>query len=168
MFINMDSFETYLNKAQKSLFRFEGLQDYGAEDDKSEIRFFIKTGTVQTHPADVEWCRQIKQKNERGITTARVRLVLTPLTEYTKWELAWHKEVSAFSGDDIRVIETADLPDFWIIDDSIVLILKYGPRGKFLGFELIDEAENIAPYIEYKNFLMKNSVPVSQYLDSHK
>jgi len=158
-------------KATKSLFRFEGLQDYTAMDGEEEISHFIKTGALLTKPQDVDWCRNMKLKNERGMFTGRVRMVVKPLNNYTKWELAWHKAAAEFSGDDIRIIDEDSfkaifpkaLPDFWMMDDKHVFTLVYGPQGKFIRGEQVPD-DQVGEYINYKNTLIYNSVHVREYL----
>lgn len=136
-------------------------------DGEEEIQHFIQTGALLTVPENVEWCRDMKSKNERGISTARVRMVRRPLNDYTKWELAWHKAAAAFSKDDIRVIEEDafkslfpnGLPDFWMVDDKLVFRLVYGPQGKYLRSEPVSP-DQVTLYVKYKNVLLSNSKPI--------
>ncbi|MDB5258977.1 MAG: hypothetical protein JWO73_185 [Candidatus Taylorbacteria bacterium] len=166
----MDQISLYFDQAQKSLFRFEGLQDYTAMDGEEIVRHFIETGSLQIRPEDTEWWQEMRKKRERGIRTSRVRLVTKPLNDYTRWELAAHAAASAYSGDDIRVVESdrfrelfpEQFPDFWMIDDAYVFLLEYGPRGMHLGSVMADE-KDVPKYIEYKNMLMEDSVKIAEY-----
>ncbi len=160
-----------LDNATQSLFRFEGLQDYTAMDGEGEINHFIQTGKLLTTPETVEWCQKMKAMNERGIITTRVRMIVVPLNNYTKWELAWHKAAAEFSGDDIRVIEEdkfkvlfpKGLPDFWMIDHKEVVTLAYGPQGKFLKSEQVSLSQ-VGEYVNYRDLLLQNSIQIAKYL----
>ncbi len=165
----MDPFDTYFKKATKSLFRFEGLQDYSAEDGDEFTRKFLETGILPIDPRDDSWCQEMKKKNEDGMITQRVRLVKRPLNAYTIAELAWHKEAAAFSGDDIRIVEEEvfsalfpnGLDDYWMMDDTYVTPLMYGEHGKYLKSALITGPEALK-YIEYKDALLKAAIPISE------
>jgi hypothetical protein len=166
----MMNYDSYIKKAKKSIFRFEGLQDYSAEDGEDLINDYIKTGKLSFHPSDTKWWQYIRQKNQNGVITHRVRLVVIPMSNYTKWELAWLREVAEYSGEDVRVIEQAgfdkifdkSLPDFYIVDDLYAFPMKYGPKGKFLGDEIVKDDELIK-YLDYKKKLLAYSVPIKQW-----
>ncbi len=154
----------YIENSQKSLFRFEGLQDYSAEDGASWVEKYQTTGKLTELPADHEWWKKMKERNERGMITQRVRLVLRPLNDYTTTELAYLEEAARYSGDDIRIIEqenfericAAGLKDFWMIDDQYVFLMEYGPKGKYLGSEIIKENE-VNAYLILKDKLLAAS-----------
>lgn len=163
----MAKYEPYLDKASKSIFRFEGLQDYTAEDGEEFVKKYIETGQLLEKPEEILWCRNLRGMNERGIVTQRVRLVKLPLNDYTKTELAWYRAAAEYSGDDIRLIEQEDfdkifeteMPDFWMVDDMYTFPMEYGPKGKFLG-DMLVEGKEVEAYVQYKIKLINNSVSV--------
>ena len=139
----------YLQSAQKSLFRFEAFQDYKVEGDGID------------DDGMKEWWDFITLKTKSGVKMQRVRLIIEPLTEYTKNELVVHKKSKTF-GDDIRLIREdvfknlkLKQEDFWLIDDSVILKMNYGARGEYLGFDIIKNG--VDDYIAAKNVLIKNS-----------
>ncbi len=166
------NYEQYFNTAKTSIFRFEGLQDYSAMDGEDMVRSFILTGKLSTHPSESKWWQDMLEKNKNGIKTARVRLVTLPLNDYTKMELAWHKEAAAYSGDDIRIIEKEKfqdifmfnnpLSDFWLIDDKYAFKMTYSFKGKFLSDEQVQLAD-LQKYIDYKEKLIENSISIKNY-----
>jgi hypothetical protein len=166
----MDPLE-FLDDAKKSIFRFERLQDYTAEDGVEIVERYIKTGDIGGRPVDMGWCLRIKALNEKKILTQRVRLVEFPLNDYTKWELAWHRAASEFSGDDIRVISDKKfeeiiqegVPDYWMIDDALVFTLNYGPHGKYLGADKVPEG-GVVRYVDYKQRLLEHSTKIRELL----
>jgi hypothetical protein len=99
----MDKLWSTIEISNKSLFRFEGLQDYSAEDGQDKVQHFLNTGLLLEYPGTSDWWKEMKKRNDIGIITKRVRLVVEPVTDYTKWELAYLKEAKKYSGDDIKL-----------------------------------------------------------------
>jgi hypothetical protein len=145
----MDLYQ-YLKSANTSLFRFEALQDYKVEGDGMDDKEMK------------EWWNFIESKVKSGVVMQRVRLIIEPLTEYTKNELVVHKKSKTF-GDDIRIIKNGIFvtlnikeEDFWIIDGKIVLRMNYSVDGAYLGFDVIDN--NPKHYVDIAKLLLKYSV----------
>ncbi|MGI8506075.1 MAG: DUF6879 family protein [Solirubrobacteraceae bacterium] len=86
----------------------------------------------------------------QGRSIERVRIFARPLTDYTRFEFAAYSDNIA-AGEKVRVIDRSLLrmedrswanEDFWIFDDEIVVILRYDPRGCFLGADRADEVQH--------------------------
>jgi hypothetical protein len=162
----MDQLDKYIKNTKKSLFRFEGLQDYSGEDGDEIVKMFIDTNMLAQLPNNDSWWNEMKKKNEQGIITQRVRLIIEPLTDYTKMELAYLKQAKNYSGDDIKIIEEKDfkqiapneLSDFWMIDDTYVFEMEYGPKGKYFGSSMDDK--KIMEYVNIKKKLLEVSKPI--------
>ena len=140
----------YLQSAKKSLFRFETLQEYKVEGDGIDDEGMK------------EWWDFITLKTKSGIKMERVRLVVEPLTEYTKNEIIIHRKSKTF-GDDIRLIKedvfkslNINQEDFWLVDETIVLKMNYGIGGEYLGFNVIES--DVGHYTAIKNHLIENSI----------
>ena len=166
----MDKLFQYIDKASKSVFRYEGLQDYSAEDGQESVREFMKSGKLPFISSESKWWQDIKLKNEQGIKTCRVRMVEKPLTDYTKMELALHVQSALFSSEDIRIIEkdiilsmATQLEDFYLVDDEHLFVLKYGPNGKYLGSSLVS-GNVVKEYLGYKKKMIDLSIPVYEYI----
>ena len=162
----MDELFKYIDKSSESVFRYEGLQDYSAEDGQESVREFMKSGKLPFVSSESKWWQDIKLKNQQGIKTCRVRMVEEPLTDYTKMELALHVQSASFSGEDIRILEkdkflsiNPKLKDFYMVDDKYLFTMKYGPNGKYLGSSLVS-GSIVQDYISYKKQMIILSVPV--------
>ena len=147
----MDLYQ-HLQSAQKSLFRFETLQDYNVGDDDLDDKGMK------------DWWDFIALKTRDGVKMERIRLIIEPLTEYTKRELIVHAKSKTF-GDDIRTISeetfnklSIKLADFWLIDEKLVLIMKYSENGEYFGFDIMEN--EVEKYVDVKNTLIKNSNPL--------
>lgn len=161
----MDLYD-YLKKSKKSLFRFEALQDYQVEEEEKDFQLFIESGKVDLTGMK-DWLDFVKSNHEIRIKMQRVRLVRLPLTEYTKFGIpAYESEVKL--GEEVRILEedaedkTGIQKDFWLIDDNIVIIMKYNQNGKYEGFEVKDSG--IEEYLAGKNYLLNNSIPLAEFL----
>ncbi|MBU2578930.1 hypothetical protein KKA09_02330 [Patescibacteria group bacterium] len=157
----------YLNSSKKNLFRFEYLQNF--EEEENFMKHWRETGLIDKKSMQ-DWWNFIKQKNSKGIKTSRVRRVVFPLTEYTRMELEVHKMTMKF-GDKIRIIMDdaykelkIQAKDFWIVDDNIVLEMKYDCNGKYLGFE---KKDNWQDYLKIEDELHENSIPLEQFLNQN-
>lgn len=143
----MDLME-YLESAEKSLFRWEALQEYKVDGEDEGMD---------------EWWEFIERKTRNGVAMERVRLIVFPMNDYTKKEVEVHK-LSATHGDTIRFVDVRDMDDaypscFWLIDDSLVLKMNYGPNGEYYGFET---EENIQPFLDFKEKILKQSRSVTE------
>ena len=155
-----------IENCQKSLFRFEGLQDYSAEDGEDTVNYFVKTGQLKKFPdTNNKWWSDIKLKNESGVVTQRVRLVTEPMTDYTRMELEYLKVAKNYSGDDIRIIQEENFlsisivgtSDFYIIDESRLFFMNYGLEGKYLNSV---ESDEVIKYVRLKDLLIQSSLPL--------
>ena len=156
----------YLSVSKKSLFRFE-YEQYFANDDMSDESM-------------KEWWSFIKDKTLNNITMQRVRLVILPMNEYTKSELKTHKN-SVKYGDDIRVLYKEEFDEivnsiklvkflenqnnkvlsFWLIDDNLLLKMKYNEAGVYIGFDTIYEQVEVEFYKSLKYKLWEKSVDLA-------
>ena len=162
----MDQLDEYIQEAKRSVFRFEGLQDYSAMDGEDFVRKYLESNQLSFQPAESEWWKSIKALNQKGIKTSRVRMVTDPLTDYTKAELAHLKASADYSAEDIRTIgeesvkEIAPgLSDFYLIDEGSLFIMRYGSKGKYLGSDLVQGLET-KRYSDIAKELIKSSKPI--------
>jgi hypothetical protein len=147
----------YLNSATSSLFRWEKLQEYA--DDAVALEKFRANGEIDVSDMN-NWWKFLSDKRGAGVILQRVRLVVEPVNDYTKMEVAIHQE-SIKHGDDIRILDESayskigiDLSDFWMIDDKTILIMKYGIDGKYEGFKTLPATPE---YISFKEKVLSLS-----------
>lgn len=99
--------------------------------------------------------------------------VLTrPLTPYVRYECEWGYVPNVAAGEEIRILDLTDTPrpdglvddEFWILDDELVLIMKYDDEGRFLGAVQSDE---IGPYLRARDVAMAASVEFAGWWEQH-
>jgi hypothetical protein len=120
----------------RSAFRLEGFQHYSAPD---EIEALARFRADEDPRIDLTWWTDLARKHtQAGRTMSRVRVIVEPPSEYTRFELVAYP-VMAAAGDDIRVISVdpgrwpADVPhhDYWLFDDRDVWGAQLRPGGSF-------------------------------------
>ena len=154
----------------RSAFRLETLQHYTAAD---EADAFARFRAGQDPEVDLSWwLGLVAGHHAAGRSMVRVRVVIEPPTDYTRFELA-HFPMMVDAGDDIRIIATTEdtwpaaLPrhDFWIFDDD-VWFLEYDDAGVFLGAEALVDPGAIAEHMRWRETAMAHAIPVYDYLAS--
>jgi hypothetical protein len=130
-----DIVEARFSAVTVSMFRLECLQVYDVDYEASDIAAF-RSGTTSP-PATYlsDWCKTIESNTRRGVVCERVRLITSPLTEYTKYEVAWGYATTMKAGEKVRVIlqnkwpifktEVPILKDFWMFDNMQVFLVDY-------------------------------------------
>jgi hypothetical protein len=102
---------------------------------------------------------------------SRVRVIIEPPSDYTRFELVAYP-VMAAAGDDIRIISVspgrwpARVPhqDYWVFDDRDVWVLRYDDAGVFLRAELLDDPYAILDHLRWRDAALAQSIPVNDYL----
>ena len=99
----------------------------------------------------------------------RIRVVETPHTPYTEWEMMVYEEVNIPSGEEVLLVgkdEVAglELPtgDMMMFDNERLAVCFYDDTGRVASqtFYGSNEGDDIAGFINLKQRLLKNSVPL--------
>jgi hypothetical protein len=153
----------------RSAFRLEVLQ-HAADPDEEEA--FARFLAGRDPEVDLSWWVDLaKGHAAAGRSMCRVRVVIEPPSDYTRFELA-HFPAMAEAGDDIRIIAVvpgiwpAGVPrhDFWLFDDRDVWVLNYDDAGMFLSAELRDDPRVIADHVCWRDVALRQSIPIREYL----
>jgi hypothetical protein len=100
----------------------------------------------------------------------RVHVVTPPLSDYLRYEMEWGYDFNIVAGEDVRIIETRDpseLPfaaheDFWLFDDTHVVLMRYEEDGTQIDRVLLEDAD-VAEYVARKNTALRLGTPYEQY-----
>lgn len=120
--------------------RLEARQEYL---DLSEQPLFeaYRNGRLIHAPVRNEWADFIRSRKFMK-TFSRIRLITSPLTPYTRFELEWLYAPNLEAGEEIQVAEiAAPYPekDFWIFDNQILARMDYTEDGVFEGIEVTED-----------------------------
>lgn len=152
-----------------SAFRLETVQHCSAPD---EVEALARFRAGEDPRIDLTWWTGLARKHtQAGRSMSRVRVIIEPPSEYTRFELLAFP-VMADAGDDIRVISTssgnwpANVPhhDFWLFDERDVWILNYDSDGFLHSAELRDDPRTVQDHLRWRDAALEQAIPVSEYL----
>jgi len=89
------------------------------------------------------WLTMIREATAAGRRFSRVRVVSTPLTDYSRFGLFCAEHTNA-AGEDIRYLDrdhAGDLPDYdyWLFDSRRLVKMRFDDDETFLGAEVIED-----------------------------
>lgn len=131
----------------RSLFRLERLPAYVVASDGGDYAAWL-AGEPEPSPERKEpWLAVLRAERARGLYSRRVRIFGHPLTDYECYACEWGYALNGPAGEDIRVIDTAErsvppavsVPDFWLLDDELVVAMHYDESGRFEGAQPLGE-----------------------------
>ncbi len=155
---------------QESWFRLETLQAYSVEYERDEYEAFKRTGRLEREPGS--WQDLIRRHTASGRQLRRVHVVIEPLTDYLRYEMAAYLQNSQ-AGEDIRLIPTpqgawpAGLPrnrDFWLFDDRDIWEMSYDDQGRFLSATLAQSREHLDECRRLRDLALDQSISLADYL----
>ncbi|GAA4535437.1 DUF6879 family protein [Amycolatopsis samaneae] len=165
-----DAYYQLTNGYRTSFFRLQVQPVYGVPWEQEDFRRFLETGERTVDPGDPMFAK-IEDRRRTGRIGRRVYAIRPPLTDYQRYVfVAYHAFAEA--GEDLRIIDLARTPDpglpgfdFILLDDETVLKLHYEPDGRYLGRELLPEAD-LAEFRRYKELAGAYSMPFLEYEES--
>ncbi|UGQ14785.1 hypothetical protein LO772_15140 [Yinghuangia sp. ASG 101] len=115
------------------------------------------------------FCAAMSQVTARGVAARRLRVVSTPVTEYVKFEHAG-TPANVRAGEQVRWLPRMDardllLPplDFWIFDETRLLLHHFDGDGAWLGHEFSDDPQLIEVYLGAFARLWERGVPHREF-----
>jgi len=124
----------------------------------------------------VQWVQWLTEGKAAGRSVARVHVLVEPLSDYVRFELAYYRPGLA-AGEDIRVIPVragewpGGLPgpggDFWLFTDTDgtarVLFMEYDDGGRLTGGWLSTESADLRQAAEWRDVAMGAAIPLADY-----
>jgi hypothetical protein len=131
-------------RVERSMFRLETLQSYDVAYEQQAYSEFQRSGAVDLAPG--RWQMLVAAHVAAGRSCRRVHVVVEPLSEYVRYELAAPYARSVAAGEDIRLAVASEdawpngVPtyDFWLFDDE-VWFMDYDPAGCFERLYIDDD-----------------------------
>lgn len=173
--LHAEEFERKFHTFRSSVFRLETLQVYAGSGEDDAIEAFERGDlSPPPDPEQDAWEAMIRANLAASRTMQRVHVITEPLTPYMRFELAWAYPPNIAAGEDVRVVAADDgwpstLPhmDFWLFDDSEVLVAQYEANGSWLGVEQIDDARLLADARMWQAAAVAASMPWADYMQRH-
>jgi hypothetical protein len=162
----------------RTAFRLETLQQYEVASDGSDFARYLAGEAEPTPERKQPWLDRLRSERARGLRRSRVRLVTHPVTDYTRYECEWGYTPNVKAGEEVLILDAREAAvsevdvgwltecgDFWLLDDSHVVVMHYGPEGQFLGAE---RAEDVAPYRDVAQLAMEPAEPFATWWARHE
>lgn len=156
-------------RLSESWFRLETLQHYEVDYEEEEMGQFLRHGTIDPTPG--AWQQMIADHVESDRLLRRVHVVVEPLSDYIRYELAaYHRNAAA--GEEIGIIPTKagewpeELPrngDFWIFDGSDVWDMVYDHVGRFVAAERVADSVQLESRRQWRDRALALAMPLSDY-----
>jgi hypothetical protein len=153
---------------QHDAWRLETLPSYSVPQEAEKLNRFL---TGETSPDDHTsgWMNRVQKWGAEGKKAGRVHVVTRPLSPYIRFEFEYYYRHHVRAGEDIRILDITDrgnpgLPDqdFWMFDDSTVVLMNYRPDGTQINRELYEGDPE--PFRRYKRIAVTESVPFLEYV----
>lgn len=134
-----------------SYFHLETLQAYRGSGEDAWIEAFERGDPGPPNdPEQDEWETILRGHRDAGHLMRRVHVIVEPLTEYLRFELAWMYALNAACGEQIGIVDATrswpvDVPrqDFHLFDDKVLFTANYAPDGTWRGVARVTDPRNI-------------------------
>lgn len=125
----------------RTLFRLEVLDRYEVASDGGDFARWLEGAAEPTWERKGPWLEHLREEARQGKYSHRVHVVRSPLNDYLRYECEWGYAYNVEAGEDIRILDTAETTrprdvieeDFWLIDDELVVSMRYADDGSFHG-----------------------------------
>jgi hypothetical protein len=154
-----------------SAFRLEVLQEYAEPSESEAFEVFKREGsTVRAFIAD--WCELVREHITNGRNMSRVHLVDLPLSDYIRFEIEGAYRHTAQAGEQIFLVDRAKLDpgllslgneDFWLFDDSRVMIQDYDDTGRLMQSRMSQDPELVNYYKDVRDKMLRHAVPFALF-----
>jgi hypothetical protein len=149
-----DEFHEHLRDFAHTAFRCEMQPWYQVAGEREPFEWFVRGRPIE--PPNVEgaraWLDQVARQAAEGRRMERVRIHRDPPTDYQRW-MQWTGKWNIAAGERIDYLTEPEAAaagllkgvsqrDWWLFDDSRLMVLTHNPEGRRIHTELItDEAE---------------------------
>lgn len=157
----------------RSAWRLETLPAYGTAESDPDFAAYLTLGhlpPLDERPAKQAWMAAVRRAVAQGKQLGRVHVLRRPLSPYLAYELATYPENVA-AGEDVRIADINEHPalvglgvDFWLLDDKLVLILRYDDGGRFQRLTQSRNPAIISHARWQRDLAIASSVPLQEFL----
>lgn len=167
-FVVRPEFTELVLSFRHSAFRLEVRERYNEPSEAETVRRFLDDGELDPSLL-AAWVATISKRTADGQRMERVRVVSEPHSDYTRFGLALATHNTG-AGEDIRYLRRdlaagLDLPghDFWLIDSTTLLILRFGDDDVLLGADLVTDPAVVVKHCYYRDVARHYAVPWQKY-----
>ncbi|MEU8891171.1 DUF6879 family protein [Streptomyces sp. NPDC048442] len=169
MLLDGDEWRRQFTEIKQEAWRLETLPQYLVPQEAEDFAAF-REGRPMTPYTSSSYTERVSRQCAEGKRNGRVHLVTQPLSDYLRFEFSRYYEVHARAGDDIRILDVTDrvnpledVPDFWMFDQSKVVLMNYEADGTQINREVFKGG--VCPFLEYQRIAVAESVPFEEYVN---
>lgn len=168
--ITSAEFAEVIHEFQHTAFRLEQQPAYLEEVEADLLAAFLRgeARPASSVPVLREWFDQIAEHVRQGRRIERVRIQRTPPTDYQRFERSLDPEniaageimhyLSWERAHEIGLLPAAGPYDWWLLDSSKLVIIRYDDRGRRIGHELVTAPTAVAKAREWQDLAVHHSV----------
>lgn len=161
----MDCFDEMFASFKVSAKRLETLPLYCITENSefAEYQSFINNKPIKGF-ANQDWLDSLIAWTKEGKKIERLRVLPTSPSQYVEYETKWCYPRNKKAGEKVSFLEEKIYnqiskkhkinADFWIFDDSKVILMQYDCNGAYLGAKLLSDKE-AKRYINFYNEVAK-------------
>ncbi|WP_130799349.1 DUF6879 family protein [Streptomyces otsuchiensis] len=153
----------------REAWRLETLPQYLVPQEAEEFSAF-REGRSLTPYTSSAYSERVSRQRSEGKQNGRVHIVSQPLSDYLRFEFSRYYRVHVEAGDSVRILDVTDrsnplegVQDFWMFDQSEVVLMNYEPDGTQINREVFEV--DVSPFIEYQRIAIAQSVPFEEYVN---
>ncbi|MFW5421006.1 hypothetical protein J0910_30775 [Nocardiopsis sp. CNT-189] len=156
-----------LSKAEHDAFHLELKDSYQTANEEGPFARW-KRGEADDYAWFQGWLERMRRLTGTGCAVRRVRVFTEPASDYIRWEHST-THLNQRAGEDIRWLPRHRVPDdvvfpvggddWWLIDDRLLTVGRFGPGGRVLGSEPVEEPEAVAAAVRVRDRLWELAVP---------
>ena len=149
-----EEFDRLFETFEHTAFRLEVRDRYNELREEESLRKFLAG-----EPEDLEdggfqdWLDFVRAATSEGQRFSRVRVVSVPMTDYSRYGIAYARHTVA-AGDDIRYLtrdraRAVGLPnhDYWLFDSRTLAMMHFDDADdRFLGAEVIEDPATVVQH----------------------
>ena len=141
-----EEFDRLFENFEHTAFRLEVRDRYNASYEDESLQKFLAGEPEYIDESFQEWLDLVRAATAEGRRFSRVRVVSLPLSDYSRYGLAYARHTNA-AGDDIRYLtrdraRAIGLPDhdYWLFDSRKIARLHFDEGDDhLLGVEVIED-----------------------------
>jgi hypothetical protein len=165
--IDRAGFERLFDEFTTSAWRLEIQGTYDEAEEREPLRRFL-ADEPSDHEWMADWFKWVAELTAQGRRIGRVRVLTDPLTDYLRFELSF-TGLAVDAGEDIQLLDDRaarqlELPrdDFWLFDDRLVAVLRFGDTG-VASAEVIDDPHVVDRYRAIQHRARTASIPYREW-----
>ncbi|MGH3857431.1 MAG: DUF6879 family protein [Pseudonocardiaceae bacterium] len=162
-------------KAPGDMLRVQTLDAYEVASDGGDFAGYLNGAPEPTSPDREPFFQQLRDERATGMIWRDLTVVNGPLTDYQRYGFEWVCPDAAKAGQDIRVLDVAEVPaaavlrrigDFWVVEGQHVVLVRYDHEDHHLG-EVAVEDSSAHGYVAAAEMAWQLATPFTTWWAAH-